>query len=245
MKDHIIVNGTEIEYECLKQRRKTLSVRVKEDGSVTVKAPGWVSNREIKAFVSDRANWIYDKVTLAKERSKLKKKSFGNGDICRCLGKDYLLLVESAEKDRVRESESGSIIHVWTTDVSQEHVRELLKKLWYKKLKEYANERIEAYMPVITAYSEKKGIKLRQYTGLSIKTMKSRWGSCSVKGHINLNVKLIAADTDVTDYVIVHEMCHLMYMDHSPDFWSAVEYVFADYRDMIRSLRDDGWSYDI
>ncbi|MCR5107098.1 MAG: M48 family metallopeptidase [Lachnospiraceae bacterium] len=237
-------DGKSIEYEYKKEKRKTLSVRINDDGTVTVKAPKWVTNGEIKRFVDERAEWIFKKSETARRHLEEKKKSYRNGDIHICLGKEYRLEIEKAACDRIKELPDG-VIHIKTTDDSEDEVRKRLSRLWYKKLKEYALEQIELYMPLIKGYAIRNNISMKEMTGLTIRNVKSRWGSCSSRGHINLNVKLIAADTDIVDYVIVHEMCHLMYMNHSKDFWMAVEYVFADYKELRKLLRDNGWRYEI
>ena len=64
---------------------------------------------------------------------------------------------------------------------------------------------------------------------IGIKTFKSRWGSCSAKGHIDFNWKIMMAPNRIVDYVVVHELCHLKQHDHSPKFWTEVERVIPDY----------------
>ena len=68
------------------------------------------------------------------------------------------------------------------------------------------------------------------YNTLRIKNQKTRWGSCSAKGNINLNLRLMMAPNDAIDYVIIHELCHLKELNHSPEFWRLVETLCPDYR---------------
>ena len=65
--------------------------------------------------------------------------------------------------------------------------------------------------------------------GVGIKSFKSRWGSCSVKGKLDFNWKIVMAPNRIVDYVVVHELCHLKQHDHSPKFWTLVERVVPDY----------------
>ncbi|MCR4924363.1 MAG: M48 family metallopeptidase [Lachnospiraceae bacterium] len=244
MKKTIMYKSKKIEYDLIREKRKTLSVRVNEDGSVIVKAPNWVKAGSITDFVDERAEWIYKKSQLARQHSIEKRKSYESGAIHRCLGRDYRLLVEEASVNRAYEGKDQLVL-VKTRDRSEEAVRKVLGRLWYRKLKEYANEQIENYMPLLEDYCKKNRVKKREFMGVTVKNTKSRWGSCSSKGHINLNVKLVSADRDIVDYVIVHEMCHLIYLDHSKEFWEAVEYVFADYKEIRKNLNENGWKYEI
>lgn len=84
-----------------------------------------------------------------------------------------------------------------------------------------------------------------QFTGgevkaIRIKDQKTRWGSCSSLHNLNFNWRLIMAPGEVLDYVVVHELCHLTYMNHSRDFWNMVEKVMPDYRVYRKWLKDNG-----
>ncbi|WP_133627269.1 M48 family metallopeptidase [Fonticella tunisiensis] len=73
-----------------------------------------------------------------------------------------------------------------------------------------------------------------------VKEQKSIWGSCSSRGNINFNWRLIMAPLSVIDYVVIHELCHLKHQDHSSKFWSLVEYVMPDYKEKKKWLRENG-----
>ncbi len=78
------------------------------------------------------------------------------------------------------------------------------------------------------------------YGRLTIRSQKTRWGSCSGKRNLNFNCLLMLAPPQVLDYVVVHELCHLLHMDHSPHFWTAVEKVMPDYALWHKWLRTNG-----
>jgi predicted metal-dependent hydrolase len=69
---------------------------------------------------------------------------------------------------------------------------------------------------------------------------KSRWGSCSGKGNLNFNCLLMRTPDEIIDYVVVHELCHLKEMNHSPRFWAEVEKIFPDYKERRKWLKDHG-----
>src|SRR6056297_2169839 len=87
----------------------------------------------------------------------------------------------------------------------------------------------------IEKHNEKLGLRINK---LKIKNLKSRWGSCSTKRNLNFNVKLICFSENVIEYVVVHEMCHLIHMNHSKDFWKQVEKILPDYKERKNKLNN-------
>ena len=79
-----------------------------------------------------------------------------------------------------------------------------------------------------------------QYGRITIRNQKTRWGSCSGKGNLNFNCLLMLAPDEIVDYVVVHELCHLIEMNHSKAFWAQVENVLPDYRERRKWLKDHG-----
>ena len=105
-----------------------------------------------------------------------------------------------------------------------------------KKLASQAKE----YLPKRVAYyAARMGLS---YGRITIRNQKTRWGSCSSKGNLNFNCLLMLTPPEVIDYVIVHELCHLIEMNHSPAFWHEVEKVLPDYRDRVKWLKTQGAS---
>lgn len=100
--------------------------------------------------------------------------------------------------------------------------------------REYIPRRVEHYLPMTGG----------RYERITIRAQKTRWGSCSARGTLSFNWKLMLAPPDVLDYVVVHELCHLTHMNHSREFWEAVERVMPDYRTRRRWLKEHGSELD-
>lgn len=99
-------------------------------------------------------------------------------------------------------------------------------------------EAARAYFPKRAAYYQP--MTGGTYQRISIRDQKTRWGSCSSRGTLSFNWRLMLAPPAVLDYVVVHELCHLTHMDHSPAFWQAVEAVLPDYRARRKWLKEHG-----
>lgn len=99
-------------------------------------------------------------------------------------------------------------------------------------------EAARSYIPKRVAYYH--DMTGGTYQRIAIRDQKTRWGSCSSKGTLSFNWRLMLAPPAVLDYVVVHELCHLTHMDHSPAFWQAVEAVCPDYRDLRKWLKEHG-----
>ena len=101
----------------------------------------------------------------------------------------------------------------------------------YKKAARIQFENRVAYYHTITG---------GEYTSITIRDQKTRWGSCSSTGTLSFNYRLIFAPPRILDYVVVHELCHLTHMNHSKDFWNMVASVMPEYKVHRKWLREHG-----
>lgn len=109
--------------------------------------------------------------------------------------------------------------------LSQDELEDLARKA-----AQYIPQRVAHFAPRV-------GVRVGRIT---IRRQRSRWGSCSGKGNLNFNCLLMLAPGEVTDYVVVHELCHRKEMNHSPRFWAEVEKVLPDYKRQKKWLKDHG-----
>lgn len=107
---------------------------------------------------------------------------------------------------------------------------ETFKKRYRDEARRKIEERVAFYHPLTGG----------KYTSITIRDQKSRWGSCSSRGTLSFNYRLIFAPPAVLDYVVVHELCHLTHMDHSKNFWNKVAGLIPDYKLQRQWLKDHG-----
>ena len=121
----------------------------------------------------------------------------------------------------------------------EEQIREQAsgQRLTAEEIRALADRARREIPPRVEMFARKAGVS---YGRITIRNQKSRWGSCSSRGNLNFNCLLMLAPPGVTDYVIVHELCHRIEMNHSARFWAEVERVMPDYRVPRKWLRDHG-----
>lgn len=208
MTSSIQFGSKKIDFQVEFSDRKTLGITVTPDLDVLVKAPIDSSIDKIKEKIIKKAAWIIKQQSFFLSfHPKTPERKYIGGETHLYLGRQYLLKIELSKKDSVKLK--GKFIEVSTSDKS--NVKGLVKE-WYllhakSKFKEIAQPLIEKFKKHKV---EPDSIVLRE--------MPTRWGSCTPKGKIILNPELIKAPKGCIEYVIIHELCHLIYHDHTQRF---------------------------
>ncbi|MGI6452102.1 MAG: M48 family metallopeptidase [Syntrophomonadaceae bacterium] len=223
---------TAINFEVSYSRRKTITISVETPGLVSVKAPVGLSDDEIIRRVQSKARWIVEKLYEVKNIKTIPvKKEYVNGESFMYLGRDYPLQIsiDKELKQPIVTLLQGEFT-VFTASRNEEPVKKAMESWYRSKATEQINERIKYYEPRV-------GVKP---TRITVKEQKKRWGSCSSKGNLNFNWKAIMAPPSVLDYIIVHELCHLIHYNHSREFWNLVGSILPNYKTQQAWLKENG-----
>ena len=228
---NVKIGSTIILYSIRKSARaKYDSITVGSDG-VKVVAPRGVSDDRIIAVVENKREWIFNKVEGLKLQNKQLRteRELVSGVKLPFQGKDFTLGVSEYDGRYTRVTIEGELFVVYINknlplNKRQEEIRRGLERWYVIQAKEIFHNRLEVYR-------DKLGLNFNQ---VRLKNQKTRWGSCSSKGNVNLNWRLVMSPTFVMDYVIVHELCHLKFMNHSHEFWQLLESLIPDYK--VRKL---------
>ncbi|WP_240417871.1 M48 family metallopeptidase [Paenibacillus periandrae] len=184
---------------------KKISIRIDSAGFITVKAPNHTSKETIIGVVEHHAKWILDKKSsIAEARQVPKQREYlGEGKFL-YLGKEYFLheLIE-------------------TGDLNEEQLKKSLKKFYFSSCEKIVRERIVSYQ---------NQLRVKPKT-IEIVESKTKWGSCSSDKKVTFNYRLAMAPIEVIDYVIIHELCHLIHMNHDRSFWRRVGSIMPDYKE--------------
>ena len=211
-RDHIQYGATIIDYDIEFAQRKTLSICVNPDSSVCLRVPIDATLEQIQQKVHKRASWILKQKRFFESfGTSTTKRQYISGESHLYLGRQYMLRVKESNVNAVHYQ--NNII-----EIECRHKKDagILLQTWYRQR---ANVKFQEYaQPIIEQFSI-YGVKPQS---LSIKKMDKRWGYCTIDGHITLNPRLICAPRCCIEYVITHELCHLIYRSHNKEFYALL-----------------------
>lgn len=219
-----------IAYTVSKAKVKNLYISI-QNGEVVVKAPWYVTSSQIQEVVESKRAWIMQKLEEYKV-SPRREKEFTDGEQFQILGKCYNLNIYYQEiNNAVLNVENGKIVIILPLSYSEEDNSEQISKMIDKMYNMIAEREVEASME---KYRKLVGLAPEEYR---IRKIKTAWGSCSSNKKITINQRLMMYSRHAVDYVVLHEICHLKYMNHSKKFWEMVEKYMPDYKDAEKELK--------
>ena len=221
-------------------RRRTISIFVDPYEGIFIRAPIEASIQTLSKLVHSKAIWILNKSKQLQEiKGFLIKKQFINGETFFYLGKQLRLKIVGSKKisnSVIKIKQGRFVVNLNSRLSGKKKISAIRKGLisWYKKhAKNILLKRVEIY-------SGKIGISL---PGILVVSQTKRWGSCSSRGIIRFNWNIVLAPMSLVDYVVVHELCHLKYNNHSCEFWKLLGSIIPDYEQRKERLKKTGWQY--
>jgi predicted metal-dependent hydrolase len=213
--------STTISYELSYSKRRSLEIAVHPDRTVVVKAPEGIDPGVIDTRVKRRARWIKRQIRyFAQFEPRTPKRMYIGGESHLYLGRHYRLKLEKSGFNQVLLKNGYFYIH--TTDFASGHIAQLMDK-WYR-------ERAAHYFARVL---DQCWEEFRQNDvldpGIKIMRMKKRWGSLTQTGILTLNLDLIKTPKECIEYVVVHELCHLLHHNHGPGFYQLLDRLLPDW----------------
>jgi predicted metal-dependent hydrolase len=220
----------------LRRSRRAKRVRiVVRAGGVEVVAPPRTPRAAIDAFVASKRDWIRAKVAAWREREvEALPERFETGGQVLYRGQQLELVVEPVAVRYAKVSVDSTfrvrVPRRLDRDGREEAARKAALHWLRERVRSDATRLIERWAPTLGA----------RPSGLRIGNQKTLWGSCSGRGVISLNWRLVTAPETILEYVVVHELCHLLEANHGPRFWALVEDRLPDWRERRAWLRGHG-----
>ena len=218
-------------------RRKTATIKVDLEG-VSVRIPADLPLARIEKLVAEKTAWIERKLAEAERKQRgiagQLEQSSTLADGSRVMVQGQLLPLKLIASDQMKVVQSSDRLEVYADAdliADKEQLRALVEQWLYRRAVEELNFCVNVYKQRVGATPSR----------IQIKDYRARWGSCKPDGSIQLNWRLIHAPMHIMDYVVVHELCHLLEMNHSKHFWSEVERVEPQYKMKRQWLKDNGW----
>ena len=205
-----------------------MALYVHPDKRVEIRMPLLFSVDEIEPFLIKHSRWLFNRLDLP-EKKPVEPKKFVSGELHYFLGKQYPLEVVASDKNSVVFDNEKIVIRQRVNKSTSQQVNlsksvsDLLDRWYLEQAKRVFRE---ISIPLVESM-KKYNVAPKSF---AIKKMKTRWGSCSSKGNINLNLHLIKLPEQCIKEVILHELCHLVHFNHSKDFYALMTAEMPDWK---------------
>lgn len=224
-----------LSYTVIRKNKKNISIKIDEKGKVIINAPYHINYKSIEEVVKNKMPWILKNVNIVKERTQdIKFRDVTQGRkilwLGRCLNlKRYIV---DSEKCYIKICKDD--FHICGSEIlleDKEKIKDVIYKFYREKAKLIFKHKVDVY-------SKKLGVSPKDIT---VRCQKTLWGSCYSNGNVNLNCRLLMAPIEILEYIVVHELCHLVYMNHSKEYWKLVESQVPDYIVRRKWLKNNGY----
>lgn len=231
MKRSVSANGCVLQYILIRSQRRDVLFKALPGGETRVYAPAYLPLKETDRMVRERMEELlsmHARLEAQLSENRLRHPVAEGSRIC-IEGEVYTLRRMSGR--HVRLKLDGEICTLTLPDPDcEECVRAALKQALSRLALARIRERLDEYAPRLNV----------KYGRVAIRDQKSRWGSCSAKHNLNFNWKLIMAPPEALEYVVIHELCHLIEFNHSPRFWNLVKSQQPEYEAWKKWLKLHG-----
>lgn len=223
-------NITDIEYKVVYSRRRTLGISVLPDSSVIVRVPYRTSDKTINRLVHEKSSWIIKhRDNYRNHNNSSLIRSYSNGEIHLFRGREFTMKIENSKRSYIRFAEESIEM-----GLGKPEDQDAVKKLLYKG---YISEAKLLFPELVKSMLTKFNHQNFRPSGLIIRTMKRRWGSCSFKGVITLSTELIKLPDIYIEYVIIHELCHLKHHNHGAKYYELLSELFPEWKSVRKELK--------
>jgi predicted metal-dependent hydrolase len=229
--------GQTISFEIKYKKRTSMSIHIDSNGYVEVHVPKGISNERVILALEEKWDWIQLKLKEMKARTLgPTAKTYEHGESFLYLGKEYPIQItqdtEIQQDYAVFEEEK---LHIFVKKPEDEKVKQALKRFYYQQCKMLVQKSIK---------SHQSHFKLKPRS-IRITDNKTNWGTCDSKQQLTFNWKLAMAPLEVIDYVVVHEMCHMVHLNHDRSFWRLVGKIIPDYEQQENWLALSSWKMTV
>ena len=224
----------DIEYSLVRSRRKTASIYIERDGQVSVLVPDKLTDRQIEDLLESKRKWIYRNLAEWQDLNARKvHRDYVNGEGFLYLGRSYRLKLVSDLAEPLMLKDGYFCLR--TTNGSLPDADAAFKAFYREK----GTVRIP---PRVAYYQAKMDVEPK---AVKVLDLKHRWASCSPGGNLNFHWKCMMAPLTILDYIVVHELAHLIYPNHTKAFWNEVDKVMPDFQERKEWLRVNGAGMDL
>lgn len=216
------MNGRAISYEWIRKQVKNINLRVRSDGTVSVSSPYTVSEKQIEAFLTDHANFLFRALdTFEKQKkSEIAPPTFREGDIITLFGEEKRLRFLPVLGEKIVEKD-GFLCVAPTHD----------EKKMKEKLQKYAQNRLLDHLTDFSEKAMKQFPEVKKSPEIRLRAMRTTWGNCRIKeGILTFNSRLASYPLPCIEYVVMHEFSHFLVPNHSEAFYAVLSQRMPDWK---------------
>lgn len=229
--------GETINFEINFKKRKSIGIYLDIYGNVEVRAPKGTTEESVLLLLEEKWAWILEKSKEMKDRFEgPQKKEYEYGEKFLYLGNSYPIQIfqdETEGQDNVKFEDDT--LRIFVKDLEDEKIKQALKRFYYQQCKSLVESGTKKYQ---------SNFKVKP-TAIRITDSKKNWGTCDSNRQLTFNWRLAMAPQKVIDYVIVHEMCHMVHMNHDRSFWRLVGKIIPDYKECEYWLAISNWKMTV
>lgn len=230
-------SGETIQFEIIYKNRSTIGIYLDGYGHIEVHAPKGTPDESVIRLLEDKWDVILQKSKEMKDRlNGPQEKVYDHGEPFLYLGNSFPIQVlhnQEITKDHVLFD--GKTLHIQVKELEEERIQLALKRFYYKQCKAL----VEKSIAVHQRHFKTKPRSIR------ISDSQTTWGTCDGRRQLTFNWKLSMAPQDVIDYVVVHEMCHMVHLNHDRSFWRLVGKIVPDYKEKEKWLALSSWKMTV
>ena len=221
----MVVSGVDIAVK--KSKRKTVSIFIERDGSVSALVPSNLSDDEIENILKTKEYQIHRNLAQWLQLNERHvTREYVNGQSFLHLGRNYRLKLVDDKLGELKFSKGYFLLSKHELSSAEQYFIDFYRIKLKEKIK-----------PLIILYKEQLGVSPND---VKVMELKNRWASCSAKGNVNFHWKCAMAPMDVLQYIIVHELAHLIHLNHTKEFWNEVDKVLPKYEEQMNWLKLNG-----
>ncbi|WP_066072517.1 M48 family metallopeptidase [Neobacillus soli] len=230
-------SGTTMRFEIKYKNRTSIGISIDTYGNVEVQAPKGTSDERVLQLLEAKWDLIQQKLNEMKDRLQgTQEKVYEHGESFLYLGNTYQIQIfqdKNIEQDYVVFE--GEKLLIYLNLLEDEKIKQALKRFYYQQCKALVEKSISYYQ---------SNFKTKPRS-IRISDSKTTWGTCDSKLQLTFNWRLAMAPQEVIDYVVVHEMCHMVHLNHDRSFWRLVGKIMPDYKEKENWLSVSNWKMTV
>ncbi len=227
----VTIASEEIAVDIVRSSRRTVALYVRPGGTLLVRAPWYVPVSLLMQFVRQKSPWVERHLAVLRNvKPAQKPQPITNGSVIPFMGREITVKVNTGSRNRALLKDETLLLTLSGED-TRERITAMTDAWYHQQAKTFFPRRTRELAAIHNSILTEPGM-------VSVRKMKRRWGTCHNNGTIWFNRELIKREPELIDYVILHELCHLVHHNHGREYYSLLESIVPEFRELRQRLRN-------